>query len=123
LGISGVSLTALGITFSYLVALFHEEPAPESPLQGKFINKPLNYHFGWLGIVTTLAGITFAIGSLVLGLNGWEIMRLWFWLLSSALLILVGVQLSVSWVIMRVLEVLNQREKEVAADIKGSMVK
>jgi glycosyltransferase involved in cell wall biosynthesis len=123
LGLSGVSLTALGITFSYLVALFHNEPLPESPLQGKFLKKPLNYHFGWLGIVSVLTGITFGISSLVLGLNGWEIMRLWFWLLSSALLILVGVQLSVSWVIMRVLEVLNQRENDVAADIKGWMVK
>lgn len=123
LGVSGVSLTALGMTFSYLVVLFHNEPLPESPLEGKFLKKPLNYHFGWLGIVSVLTGITFGISSLVLGLNGWEIMRLWFWLLSSALLILVGVQLSVSWVIMRVLEVLNQRENDVAADIKGWMVK
>jgi glycosyltransferase involved in cell wall biosynthesis len=123
LGVSGISLTSLGITFSYLVTLFHNEPAPQSPVKGHFFKKPLNYHFGWLGIVTILVGITFAIGSLILALNGWQITRLWFWLLSSALLILMGGQLAVSWIVMRVLEVLNQREADVEADIKGWMVK
>jgi len=35
--------------------------------------------------------------------------RLWLYLLGAAMLVLTGLQLSVFWVIMRVLEELNQR--------------
>jgi hypothetical protein len=44
---------------------------------------------------------------------------LWLYLLGSAMLILVGVQLMISWVVMRILEGLNQRALLVAADLNG----
>ena len=46
--------------------------------------------------------------------------RLWLYLLASAMLILVGVQLMISWIVMRVLEGLNQRELLVTADLNGA---
>jgi hypothetical protein len=55
----------------------------------------------------------------VSGLSGWEASRLWLYLLGSAMLILVGVQLMISWVVMRVLEGLNQRELLITADLNG----
>jgi ABC-type nickel/cobalt efflux system permease component RcnA len=48
--------------------------------------------------------------SLVLGINGWEISRLWLYLVASAMFILVGVQLIVYWILFRVLDELSQRE-------------
>jgi len=57
-----------------------------------------------------LLGIFIAVVSLSLGINGWEIGRLWFYLLGSALLFLAGIQLFVYWLLLRILEELSQRE-------------
>jgi hypothetical protein len=43
--------------------------------------------------------------------------RLWLYLLAGILLILVGLQLVLFWVIMRVLEELSQREVMTQADL------
>ena len=50
-------------------------------------------------------------------MSGWEIARLWLYLLGSAMLILVGVQLMIYWVLMRVLEELSQRGGMVQKDM------
>jgi hypothetical protein len=63
-----------------------------------------------MGAAGVAAGLVIAVASLVLGLNGWEIARLWLWLMGSAMLILVGIQLVIYWLLMRVLEDLSQRE-------------
>ncbi len=107
----GVSLFALGVTFNYMVTIFHKRPMRQG-LLGKPIFKktPLNHHFGWMGLVSTLVGLFIAIVSLALGVSGWEIERLWLWLLGSAMATLVGVQLIIYWVLLRVLEELGQRE-------------
>jgi hypothetical protein len=42
--------------------------------------------------------------------RGWEIARLWLYLLGSAMFILMGVQLILYWILMRVLDELSQRE-------------
>jgi hypothetical protein len=63
-----------------------------------------------MGGVSMLLGIIIAITALSLGINGWEIGRLWFYLLGSALLFLAGIQLFIYWLLLRVLEELNQRE-------------
>jgi len=55
--------------------------------------------------------------SLILGLSGWDITRLWFYLTAGAMLVLMGVQLVIFWVIMRVLDELSQREILIGADM------
>ena len=57
--------------------------------------------------------------SLGFGFGGWPVSRLWLYLLGSAMLILVGVQLVISWIVMRILEGLNQRDLMVTADLNG----
>jgi hypothetical protein len=57
--------------------------------------------------------------SLGFGFAGWPVSRLWLYLLGSAMLILIGAQLMISWVLMRVLEGLHQREMLVSADLNG----
>jgi hypothetical protein len=77
--------------------------------------RPLERHFGWAGLAATAAGGVLAAGSLVLGLYGWPIDRLWLYLVGSALLILVGVQLVVSWVLMETLREVTEREVQRSA--------
>ena len=63
-----------------------------------------------------LGGLALAAGSLAMGLNGWAMDRLWLYLLGSAMAILVGVQLVLNWVLVRVLAELSRRERPPAPD-------
>ena len=72
-----------------------------------------------MGLLAALAGLALGAVSLGFGFAGWPVDRLWLYLLGSAMLVLVGVQLMISWVVMRVLEGLSQREMLVAADLNG----
>jgi len=116
-GVTGVSLFTLGATFNYLVSLFRGRPVRLGLFGAPLFRRPLERHFGWAGVCAVLAGATAAGGSLALGAQGWAIDRLWLYLVGSALLILVGVQLMVSWVVMRTLDELADRERRVARDL------
>ncbi len=52
-------------------------------------------------------------------MNGWDVARLWLYMLGSAMFILVGVQLIIYWVLMRVLEELSQRDELARQDMGG----
>lgn len=116
-GITGLSVFALGSTFNYLVSLFYKEPIRQG-LFGKPIFDPsLDHYFGWIGSAALLVGLLLGGASTVLGVNGWEIARLWLYLLGSAMFILVGVQLIIYWILMRVLEELSQRQEMTRKDM------
>ena len=123
LAVAGVSIFSLGATFNYLVALFHKQPVRQGVWGKPLFSKPLERHFGWLGLVAMLLGATGGLGSLILGMSGWSQTRLWFWQLLSAGAGLVGLQLVVSWFIMRALAELSEREVRVAGDLLGSEVR
>jgi hypothetical protein len=123
-GVGGVSLFGLGATFNYLVALFRKRPVVRPGLFGKPVfNPPLDRHFGWVGLTAGAIGMILAAITLVLGLNGWAMDRLWLYLVSSALLMLVGLQLLTSWVLMRTLEELSLREAQAQTDLSGGSFK
>jgi hypothetical protein len=71
-----------------------------------------------MGLVALLVGLGVAILSMILGLQGWELDRLWLYLLGAAMFILVGVQLIIYWILMLVLEELSQRESMVERDLQ-----
>jgi hypothetical protein len=119
LAVSGVSIFTLGATFNYLVSLFHRQPVRQGLFGRPIFDPPLERHFGWLGLLAMLAGLIAGGISLGFGFAGWPVSRLWLYLLGSAMLMLVGLQLMISWVIMRVLEGLQQREMLVVADLNG----
>jgi glycosyltransferase involved in cell wall biosynthesis len=116
-GVVGISVFALGATFNYLVSLFYKQPIRQGLFGRPVFKTSLDHHFGWLGIVGFVIGLVIGFGSLLLGLSGWEIARLWLYLLGSAMFILVGLQLVVYWILMRVLEELSQREALTQEDL------
>jgi hypothetical protein len=118
-GVAGISIFALGVTFNYLVSLFYKEPIRQGLFGKPIFDPPLETYFGWLGLLGFLAGLALGIVSLVLGLNGWEVARLWLYMLGSAMLILVGVQLIIYWVLMHVLQELSQRDELARKDLNG----
>ncbi len=117
LSVAGVSLFSLGAMFNYLVALFHKRPVRQGLFGKPIFNPPLDHQFGWIGLVSASVGIVVSVGSFALSVNGWAITRLWFYLLASALLVVVGLQLSISWIVMRVLEELARRDGETQRDL------
>lgn len=119
LAVSGVSIFSLGATFNYLVSLFHREPVRQGLFGKPIFDPPLDRQFGWMGLLAVLAGLVAGAISLGFGFSGWPVSKLWLYLLGSAMLILVGVQFIISWVVMRILEGLNQRELLVTADLNG----
>jgi glycosyltransferase involved in cell wall biosynthesis len=117
LGITGISIFALGSTFNYLVSLFYKRPIRQGLFGRPIFNPSLDHYFGWLGFLALLLGLIIGLFSTILGMNGWDISRLWLYLLGSAMFILVGVQLVIYWILMRVLEELSQREEMTKKDM------
>ena len=108
--VSGVNVFALGITFNYLVSLFYKKPIRQGLFGKPIFKTPLDRQFWWIGIVAVMFSALIGIISLTLGVQGWAIDRLWFYLLGSAMTFLIGIQLIVYWVLLRILEELSQRE-------------
>ncbi len=119
LAVAGVSVMTLGMSFNYFVALFHKTPVRQGLLGRPLFQQSMARHFGWSGLLIFGLGLTVAVVSLVLGLQGWPVSRLWLYYLTSACLALVGIQLAIAWVQMQVLETLRIREELVAEDLRG----
>jgi glycosyltransferase involved in cell wall biosynthesis len=117
-GITGVSLFVLGVTFNYLVSLFHKRPVRQGLFGRPIFRVPLDRQFWWMGLLAVLGGLALGVTSLVLALRDWPVERLWLYLLAGTMLMLVGIQLEIFWVIVRVLDELSQREMLVKADME-----
>lgn len=116
-GIAGLDLFALGITFNYLVSLFHKRPIRQGLFRRPLFKQPIERHFWWMGILAALSGFGLGLVSFFLALSKWPVDRLWLYLLAGAMLTLVGVQLILFWIIMRVLVELSQRDLLVQNDM------
>jgi glycosyltransferase involved in cell wall biosynthesis len=110
LTMAGVNIFSLGIMFNYLIALFYKKPIKQGMFGKPIFKTPLDQQFGWMGVVGIVIGIVLGVISLVLGLQGWEIEQIWFYMLGSALFFLVGIQLAIYWLVLRVLEEVSQRD-------------
>jgi len=118
IGITGLNIFLLGVTFNYLVTLFNKHPVRQGLFGKPLLRTPLDRHFWWLGILLVVVGLGFGGISLALGLNGWKIDRIWLYLLGSAMLLLTGVQLVIYWVLCRVLDELSKRGLLVGQDLQ-----
>ena len=119
LGVTGVTLFNLGAMFNYLVSLFQKRPIKQGLFGKPIFDPPLDRQFWWMGGLLVLIGTAIGMGSLILSFNGWDMTRLWFWLVAGTMLTLIGVQLFISWIVMRVLEELSQREVMVEMDLQA----
>jgi hypothetical protein len=115
--VTGVNLIALGTTFNYLVSLFYKKPIRQGLFGKPVFKTPLDKQFGWMGLFFIFAGFATGLIAPALAVGGWDIGRLWFYMVCSALLFLVGVQLIVYWLLLRILEELSRREVLTAQDI------
>ncbi len=119
IAVGGVSVFSLGISFNYLVALFHRKPIRQENLLERIVGPSPQRHFGWIGLALAGGGVALGSLSLVLGLQGWEITRLWLWQLGSALFLLVGAQFMLFWLLIRVIAALSHRDEGIGSDLMG----
>jgi hypothetical protein len=119
LAVAGISIFSLGATFNYLVSLFHKRPIRQGLFGRPIFDPSLDHYFGWLGLVSLTCGLGIGTASLAFGLQGWPVSRLWLYFLGSALFILMGLQLVISWLQMRVLEELSRRDILAQNDLGG----
>ena len=118
--VGGISIFALGVTFNYMVSIFHKRPIRQGLFKKPIFKTPLNHHFGWMGTLAMVLGLVLGIGSLSLAISqSWPIQRIWLYLLGSAMATLVGLQLIIYWILLRVLEQLSQREILAKHDLQG----
>jgi len=110
-GAAGVSVFALGASFNYLVSLFHRRPIRQGLFKRPLFNTPIERFFLPSGAAFAAVGILTSLVSVSLSLRGWSIERLWLYLSGSAMLTLIGIQLSLSWLQMSVLRELSERER------------
>jgi glycosyltransferase involved in cell wall biosynthesis len=115
--ITSISLFSLGAMFNYLVALFHKKPVRQGLFGKPIFDPPLETHFGWIGIIFAVIGTGTGIVALVLSVQGWSIERLWLYLLFAASFVIVGLQLFIAWIVMRVLDELARRDASAQRDL------
>jgi len=118
LAVGGASAFALGLAANRLVSHFHRNPVRQRSLVAAFMGSSPETHFHWVGLVLAAGGIAAGAVSVTMALQGWDVQRLWLWLLGSALLVLVGVQLSLFWMLIRVLDTLAERDTRIEADFR-----
>jgi hypothetical protein len=121
-GFAGFSIFTLGISFNYLVSLFYREPIRQGLFGRPLLSVPLDRHFWWMGGLALLAGLLLGVASLFLGFRGWDLARLWLYMLASAMLILTGIQLLIYWIQLRALEELSQRDALVIKDMNSKEI-
>lgn len=119
IGVVGISLLSLGISFNYFVALFHRQPVRQGVFGRPVFSFKLEHHFGWIGMATLGLGILVGLGALGFALTGVPTEKLWLYYLGSAGMVLIGIQLIIAWVQMQVLEALSERENLVQQDMRG----
>ncbi len=117
LGISGVNLFALGVTFNYLVSLFHKRPIRQGLFGRPLFKVPLESQFWWMGLLLITVGTILGLAILSLAIGEWPIERLWLYMLAGTMLILVGLELVIFWLIVRTLDELSKRDAKVQIDL------
>ncbi len=118
--VGGISIFALGVTFNYMVSIFHKQPIRQGLFKKPIFKTPINHQFGWMGLLALVLGFVLGAGILSLAISqSWPIQRVWLYLLGSAMATLVGIQLIIYWVLTRVLEQLSQREILAKRDLQG----
>ena len=123
LGVTGVSLFSLGAMFNHLVSLFQKRLVQSGLFGRRIFDPPLETHFGTLGTIAVAAGVVSAVVLLIAAASGGTLEQMWLWMIASAMMTLIGVQLIVARVIMNVLNDLSQREIKQEQDMQGNPIK
>ena len=120
LGAVGMMIFSIGTLFNYIVSLFHKRPVRQGLFGKPLFHKPLENHFGWMGMASMFGGV------FLYALNVWKKWNhppqkkeaaAWFVPASSVVMVLTGLQLFTSWLLTLILSELTDRETKTQADL------
>lgn len=117
-GVAGISVFAFGATFNYLVSLFYAQPIRQGVFGKPVFKQPLERSFGWMGFGLIVLSTIIGIISLIIGIAQADVLRMWLYLLGSALFALTGIHMMIYWALMKVLEELSRRRDLVQQDLE-----
>ncbi len=117
LGVLGASVFSLGVMFSYLTAIFTRKPVQRGMFGRVIFDPPLDYYFGRIGAFAALSGILISIIALWFTTQQRSFGEMWMWFVLGSLLIVVGAQLGISYLVIRVLDELAEREASTRRDL------
>lgn len=115
--ITAVDLFSISSLFGYLVALFHKRPIRQGFFEKPLIKTNIETSFSWLSLIFILVGLAFGMIAFFISNQGWPIERLWLYLLTGTMIVLVGIQFAVFWVIAKVLQDLKLRQNQIDKDL------
>ncbi len=119
--VGGVNLFSVGTLFNYLVSLFHKRPVRQGLLGKPLFKTPVERNFIWMGLAAGALGGLFALAAIREGLTLPPSPAYPFYLLTSGMLLLTGLQLILSWILVLVLAELSEREVQVQDDMEGTV--
>jgi len=113
----GVNLFSTGAMFNYLVSLFHKRRVRQGLFGRPLFRSPLEDHFGEMGAASVALGV-FVYGlAVLLELNSSGVVPAWFAPAVSSILVLSGFQLMTSWLLIKVLAQLSERDARAQDDM------
>lgn len=117
---AGVNIFSIGTTFNYLVSLFHKRRIRQGLFgERTLFKKPLEFRFGWLGLLSIAAGVVTYVLAASLGWTNPTSQAPWFAPAVSTILVLTGIQLMSSWLLTVVLAELSAQETQADLDMGG----
>jgi glycosyltransferase involved in cell wall biosynthesis len=118
----GLNLFSTGALFNYLVSLFHKRQVRQGLFGRPLFRTPLERHFGWLGLAAAVSGVAVYALTVLLKLESSGAMPAWFTPAVSSVLVLSGFQLMTSWLLVKVLAELSEREARAQDDLGAQPV-
>lgn len=119
LSVAGVSLFSVGSLFNYLVSLFHRRPIRQGLFGRPIFHRPLEQDFGWFGLLALAGGGLLNLVTIQQGLAAPASKAYPLFLLSSGMLVLVGLQLITAWLLVKALTELSERDLKVQHDLSA----
>ncbi|MGQ9889346.1 MAG: glycosyltransferase family 2 protein [Aggregatilineales bacterium] len=118
LAIVAVNLFSTGTVFNYIVSLFHHRPIRQGLFGRPVFRQPLEQRFGAIGTILFVFGAAL-FGAAVLLPSAGE--PAWFLLVPSAMFMMTGIQLGMSWLLVKMLTELSKRNLRAAADLSANV--
>jgi glycosyltransferase involved in cell wall biosynthesis len=113
----GINLFSTGAMFNYLVSIFHKRTVRQGLFGRPLFRSPLENHFGGMGVASVALGV-FVYGlAVLLELDSSGAAPTWFAPAVSSILVLSGFQLMTSWLLIKVLAQLSQRDARAQDDL------
>jgi hypothetical protein len=113
LALAAVNLFSIGTVFNYIVSLFHHRPIRQGLFGRPVFRKPLEQRFGHIGGILLVLGFALFVAGVIR--DGAQ--PAWYLFIPGVMFVMTGIQLSTSWLLVKLLTELSKRDLKVETDL------